>query len=41
MFTAEKGNIWDAYGDTDYLLFTANNQLTHDGRLVMGAGIVS
>lgn len=33
------GDMWDVYDEVDLFLFTANNAITREGRLVMGAGM--
>jgi|AACY02.17.fsa_nt_gi hypothetical protein len=36
----QHGNMWDAWSEADFWLFTGNGKLTrHHGELVMGAGI--
>ena len=34
-----RGDMWSAYDGADLFLVTTNSVVTHDGKLVMGAGI--
>lgn len=38
MPTYEKGNMWDAYDETDLMLVTANSTIKSSGAIVMGRG---
>lgn len=39
MPTYRTGNMWDAFGETDWFLFTSNPIISKDGQAVMGRGM--